>query len=96
MSSRLSSRSASWKQVALKSRVPTSSSSSLDLIEVSRLKTSAQEHQLIKRTGLGVSVGRSALINMIFFSSFEQIKKRINNAGDIWFGFWEMYIWSAA
>ncbi|THW55387.1 hypothetical protein D6C98_06443 [Aureobasidium pullulans] len=33
--------------------------------------------------GLGVSVMRSALINMIFFSSFEQIKKRINNAGDI-------------
>ncbi|KAI4723014.1 hypothetical protein E4T48_00601 [Aureobasidium sp. EXF-10727] len=33
--------------------------------------------------GLGVSVGRSALINMIFFSSFEQIKRRINNAGDI-------------
>ncbi|KAK6004422.1 hypothetical protein QM012_008284 [Aureobasidium pullulans] len=32
--------------------------------------------------GLGVSVGRSALINMIFFSSFEQIKKRIT-AGDI-------------
>lgn len=36
-----------------------------------------------EKTGLGVSVGRSALINMIFFSSFEQIKKRINNAGDI-------------
>ena len=35
------------------------------------------------KIGLGVSVGRSALINMIFFSSFEQIKKRINNAGDI-------------
>ena len=36
-----------------------------------------------EKTGLGVSVGRSALINMIFFSSFEQIKKRINNAGEI-------------
>lgn len=35
------------------------------------------------KTGLGVSVGRSALINMIFFSSFEAIKKRINTAGDI-------------
>jgi solute carrier family 25 carnitine/acylcarnitine transporter 20/29 len=34
-------------------------------------------------TGLGVSVGRSALINMIFFSSFEQMKKRIHKAGDI-------------
>jgi hypothetical protein len=33
--------------------------------------------------GLGVSVGRSALINMIFFSSFEQIKKRIITAADI-------------
>lgn len=33
--------------------------------------------------GLGVSVGRSALINMIFFSSFEQIKKRISNVGEI-------------
>lgn len=28
--------------------------------------------------GLGVSVMRSALINMIFFSNFELIKKRIN------------------
>jgi len=33
--------------------------------------------------GLGVSLGRSALINMIFFSSFEQMKKRIHKAGDI-------------
>ncbi|KAI5198125.1 hypothetical protein E4T39_06945 [Aureobasidium subglaciale] len=33
--------------------------------------------------GLGVSVMRSALINMIFFSSFEQIKKRISNMGEI-------------
>ena len=28
--------------------------------------------------GLGVSVARSALINMIFFSMFEAIKRRIN------------------
>ena len=28
--------------------------------------------------GLSVSVARSALINMIFFSMFEAIKKRIN------------------
>lgn len=34
-------------------------------------------------SGLGVSVGRSALINMIFFSSFEQIKKRIITAAEI-------------
>ncbi|KAI5274920.1 hypothetical protein E4T47_02108 [Aureobasidium subglaciale] len=33
--------------------------------------------------GLGVSVMRSALINMIFFSSFEQIKKRISNTEEI-------------
>ena len=47
-------------------------------IETAYLRASTKS-----KTGLGVSVGRSALINMIFFSSFEQIKKRINNAGDI-------------
>jgi hypothetical protein len=83
MSSRLSFRSASWKQVALKSRVPTSSSSSLDHTEVSLFEDSCSRAPADQFTGLGVSVGRSALINMIFFSSFEQIKKRINNAGDI-------------
>lgn len=29
-------------------------------------------------TGLGVSVLRSCLLNMIFFSNFEWMKKRIN------------------
>ena len=32
--------------------------------------------------GLGVSMARSCLINMIFFSSFEFVKKRINNLPD--------------
>ena len=32
--------------------------------------------------GLGVSMGRSCLVNAIFFSSFEAVKKRINNLED--------------
>ncbi len=29
-------------------------------------------------SGLGVSVARSCILNMIFFSNFEMVKKRIN------------------
>jgi hypothetical protein len=32
--------------------------------------------------GLGVSMGRSAAVNAVFFSAFELIKKRINNLPD--------------
>lgn len=32
--------------------------------------------------GLGVSMGRSCVVNAIFFSSFEFIKKRINTLED--------------
>ena len=32
--------------------------------------------------GLGVSMARSCVINMIFFSSFEAVKKHINALND--------------
>ena len=32
--------------------------------------------------GLGVSMGRSCVVNAIFFSSFESVKKRINRLED--------------
>jgi len=37
-----------------------------------------QFFQFASYRGLGVSVARSAIINMIFFSMFEAIKKHIN------------------
>jgi hypothetical protein len=81
--SRPNSKSISWRLAAHKSRVQTSSFSSLVHIEVSRAGKKHAWAVTDLKAGLGVSVMRSALINMIFFSSFEQIKKRINNAGDI-------------
>lgn len=32
--------------------------------------------------GLGVSMGRSCVVNAVFFSSFEFLKKRINTLSD--------------
>lgn len=32
--------------------------------------------------GLGVSMGRSCVVNAVFFSSFEFLKKRINTLKD--------------
>lgn len=32
--------------------------------------------------GLGVSMGRSAAVNAVFFSAFEFLKKKINNLED--------------
>ncbi len=47
-----------------------------------RGKTLSREYQILDGAecllGLGVSMARSCLINMIFFSSFEFVKKRIN------------------
>lgn len=55
----------------------TSSSSSLEAIGVG-MTAFHDKRSILTTIGLGVSVVRSCIINMIFFSNFELVKKQIN------------------